>query len=109
MWLYRNIAVARFISVTNFFLITIFRFDSFCAFLATTFSFRRIMRFAKYNSHLELLSKEFRERFCDFSAFELEFALCYSQHNSPLPGPQKFRAPILCQFGNGKIKKRSGL
>jgi len=31
--------------------------------------------FAKYESYLELLSKEFKERFLDFSSFEENFAL----------------------------------
>ncbi|CAI9724336.1 Hypothetical predicted protein [Octopus vulgaris] len=34
-----------------------------------------ILSFAKYNSHLELLSTEFQERFRDFSSFEHQFTL----------------------------------
>jgi len=34
-----------------------------------------VLSFAKYESYLELLSKEFKERFLDFSSFEEHFAL----------------------------------
>jgi hypothetical protein len=34
-----------------------------------------VLRFSNYDSHLELLSKEFQERFQDFSSFEHNFAL----------------------------------
>lgn len=33
------------------------------------------LSFAKYDNHLESLSKEFQKRFCDFSYFEQEFIL----------------------------------
>ena len=40
-----------------------------------------VLTFAKYESHLELLSKEFQERFSDFSSFEYHFALFSAPFN----------------------------
>ena len=40
-----------------------------------------VLTFAKYESHLVLLSKEFQERFSDFSSFEYHFALFSAPFN----------------------------
>lgn len=36
---------------------------------------KSVYSFAKYDSHLKLLSNKFQEKFCDFSSFEHCFAL----------------------------------
>lgn len=46
-----------------------------CRDLKNTADTESALSFAKYASHLELLSKEFQERFCDFSSFEHQFDL----------------------------------
>jgi len=38
--------------------------------LKDTANAESVLSFAKYESYLELLSKEFKERFLDFSSFE---------------------------------------
>ncbi len=47
--------------------------------LKNTVNTESVFSFAKYDSHLELLSKEFQERFYDFSLFEDQLALFSAQ------------------------------
>ena len=46
-----------------------------CKELTVTANAESVLSFAKYKSYLELLSKEFKQRFLDFSCFEEHFAL----------------------------------
>lgn len=46
-----------------------------CKELKNSTNTKSVLSFAKYKSHLELLSTEFQKRFCDFSSFEDPFAL----------------------------------
>ena len=46
-----------------------------CKELKDTANAESVLSFAKYESYLELLSKEFKERFLDFSSFEEHFVL----------------------------------
>jgi hypothetical protein len=59
-----------------------------CKELKNTANTQSVLSFAKYDSHLELLSQEFQERFRDFSSFEHHFAL--------------FSAPFTCDVAKAE-------